>query len=151
MLCDACKKKEAEYQTTNKYDGVVVKLHLCPECQRKMVAGADFSAVFERVSKRGSDEIVCPSCGTREGEMLSSGYLGCERCYEVFASVILPRLRKIQKGSRHTGKVPYSPTLVKEDYEKLRIELDSALAVENYNEAAKIKAKMQKLRGGENV
>ena len=83
--------------------------------------------------------------------MLSSGYLGCERCYEVFASVILPRLRKIQKGSRHTGKVPYSPTLVKEDYEKLRIELDNALAVENYNEAAKIKAKMQKLRGGENL
>lgn len=151
MLCDACRKKEAEFQTIKQYNGVVTKLHLCPECERKLVSGADFSAVLERVSGRGSDEIVCPSCGTRENEMLSSGYVGCERCYEVFASVIMPQLRKIQKGSRHTGKVPYSPSLVKEDYEKLRAELDNALAVEDYNLAAKIKVKMQKLRGGENV
>ena len=152
MLCDACKKNKATFETIRKTNGVTVTLHLCSECERKLALGADFSAVLESVSKRNEKaEIVCPSCGTRESEMLSSGYVGCARCYEVFYAVIAPQLRKIQQGTRHTGKVPYSPSLVMEDFEKLKIELDRALAVEDYKLATKIKAKIMKLRGGDSL
>ncbi len=164
MLCDICKKNEATYHTITTINGVSSQAHLCAECRKKLLLsgetnGSSFSpSLFSAFSSAPvrRRRIVCPVCGLTEEEYNRTGYLGCERCYEVFAPLLTPRIARIQDGEEHIGKRPLSVgdevKSARDEYASLQAELKKAVDEEEYELASKIKKKLQELRrsaGGE--
>ena len=154
MLCDACKKNEATYHTIKQFNGIKTETHLCADCRRKLVSAgksdfanaffSDFSSVFGAAAAK---KRVCRKCGTTEEEFLTSGYVGCEKCYNEFANLILPRVSQMQQGIIHVGKTPASAASTPEsEYARLKEELKRAVDIEDYSRAAKINMKLKKLR-----
>lgn len=155
MLCDVCKKREAVYHTIKQFNGVKTETHLCAECkmhrdaERRSDFGSAFFSDFSKLFGEGgnTEKTVCPKCGTTRDEFLSSGYVGCEQCYETFKDEILPRLSKIQQGTVHTGKRPATVASTPAgEYERLGAELKKAVDVEDFRRAAKLQEKMRKLK-----
>lgn len=160
MLCDACGKNEATYHTIKQINGIRTETHLCAACRKKLstnaksgFTGAFFSGLTELGDGAAYEKKrVCSVCGTTEEDFLSTGYLGCERCYEQFSELIIPRLTDFQQSSFHVGKRPKKTGAevkpAPDEYAVLRAELKKAVDDEDYERAAKIKRKLQGLRDG---
>ena len=167
MICDECKSENATLHTLNIVNGIKSERHLCAKCQAKLeareapmggLAGlfssfADFSgALLEQERKREVREVKsCPLCSISIGEVLKRGFLGCPRCYDAFIEMLMPMIQKVQSGTMHRGKSPGGIRMPRtNDGEILRLkkELANVVAVENYEEAALIQAKLRILEGG---
>lgn len=83
----------------------------------------------------------CPDCGLKYAQFRAEGRLGCPNDYDVFQAVLMPLLDRVHRGTAHVGKVP-GP--VRQDrrlaeLQDLRNQLAAAIAVENYEEAARLR------------
>ena len=154
MLCDACKKREATFHTIQQVNGLRAEVHLCAHCHQLLaeegisdLTGAlfsDFASVFGEHRKVVR---ACKRCGTTQEEFLSTGYLGCEHCYEAFMGVAMPRIAQMQQGTTHVGKRPTKKAkTAKDEYTRLSIELKKAVEIEDYERAGKIQAQLRSLR-----
>ena len=122
----------------------------------------------------------CPVCNSTIRTINQTGKLGCSECYVTFISELRPLLRKIHGNAVHIGATPYAdgenvpetsdaevaipdakksetPTAddVKKELseiEKLRNELQTAIANEEFEKAAELRDKIKELEkeGGEN-
>nr|MBO4517651.1 hypothetical protein [Clostridia bacterium] len=63
---------------------------------------------------------VCKKCGTYLSDYFQTGMLGCPDCYTAFRSEINETLRKIQKSTKHEGKIPSLSSVDKELYSEYR-------------------------------
>lgn len=152
MLCQACGKKRATFHTIQTVNGLCSELHLCDECKAKLaydesafVSGKSPFSVF--FGEDPAPRHKCSKCGMTEEQFVSSGYLGCERCYTEFEKSILPRVAKIQQGTVHIGKRPTTESETPEsEYERLKIELQKAVDIEDYERAARIQKRMRDIR-----
>lgn len=117
----------------------------------------------------------CTSCGLTFAELKKSGLVGCEHCYTVFESRLLPLVQRAHEGgARHVGKQPSrwvpggsaaggdagadegdggessaGPRTVAQEVEVLRAALAEAVATEAYEEAAALRDRLEALlRGG---
>jgi protein arginine kinase activator len=159
MLCEECGKREAVYHTTTNINGAIGETHLCVECQ-SLRGGADlfkglgglfnmFAGAADATEKAAKKRQVCPECGTAWDDFLKSGgYLGCEACYGEFAASLRPVVLKTQGKLRHTGKTPRAAP---EDARAAQIrrlgeELNRALAAERYEECARLKKDLDRLK-----
>jgi len=96
---------------------------------------------------------VCPDCGTSDAMFRRQQRLGCPTCYEVFAEDIhelLPSLHR--KGVRHrgrgptgtgTGTNPSRQRLLRG--QRLRQQLDLAVAAEDYERASLLRDEIKSL------
>lgn len=163
MKCESCHSRDASVHLTQVVNGVVKKLNLCEQCAAQ--SGLDLSAPMaltdllkgmEQAQKamvppvvrmaNPSDGNTCPQCGSSLQHIQKRGRLGCDQCYEVFAVDIAPLLSTMQRGSVHHGKVPaHLPTSVRVTAEagRLQLELDKAIAAENFEEAARLRDRIQ--------
>jgi protein arginine kinase activator len=112
----------------------------------------------------------CPSCGLTFAELKKTGLVGCESCYGAFEARLTPLLQRAHDGgARHTGKRPShagarrhresepagvgaergAPLSVSEQVERLRAELEEAVSVEAYEEAARLRDRLDRLLRGE--
>ena len=101
MLCENCGKKEANVRYTENINGRRKELNLCEECSKKLGIGEiDFSMPINFSSFLGGfmDELESPSfmpmfntlqqknkcnhCGSTFEDILNTGMLGCEECYD---------------------------------------------------------------------
>jgi protein arginine kinase activator len=108
--------------------------------------GIDGSGIPKIKTKR------CPICSTSFDDIINSCKVGCGECYNTFRDEIESAVRKIQPSAGHKGKIPNgaSPQLKKEsELEKLSEKLKKAVANEEYEQAAKIRDEIKKLRGEE--
>lgn len=162
MLCDVCKKNEASVHLTQIIDSKMQTVDLCEECSK--AKGVDDPTGFSLVGllkglaaapleaeKRTdeSDAPKCPKCGFSIADFKKSGRLGCAACYTVFAEPLEPLLKTMHKGSKHTGKVPHGLREVQDMNERLRKlqqQLQEAIKVENFEEAAFLRDEMKKTR-----
>lgn len=89
----------------------------------------------------------CQSCGISFKKFKETGYLGCEACYTVFRTALMPMINNIQLAVKHTGKVPYAEVMPepKDDYQDLAEQLKIAIAEERYEDAGKIQRRMREL------
>ena len=156
MLCDDCKRNEATFHSVKNINGFVTEVHLCPDCQRKRgfeVHSSGFGDIFGTLSDFFGDSLlpgsVCEECGTSSDEFLSSGFLGCEHCYEKFGRLILPRVQQLQSKIQHVGKVPSEEQKdnALSEIDKLKIELSKAIEIEDYEAAGRINEQLKKLKG----
>lgn len=120
-----------------------------------------------------SADLTCPECGFTAAQLKKIGRMGCPECYETFREGMDGLLRGMHKGTRHVGKQPGTPApplppkprrtapvaaaipqtpLVQEappspppiDIAKLREALALAIKDERYEDAATIKAEIER-------
>lgn len=103
-------------------------------------------------------ELKCKNCNTTYEEFLNTGKFGCSECYETFADKIDSVLKRIHGSNKYLGrkcKESVSPidkieekNEDKEDNKmtKLENELKQAIKDERYEDAAKIRDEIKKIK-----
>ena len=125
MLCDNCRKKEANVRYSENINGNKKELNLCEECSKKLGINQidfsmpiDFSSFFgefmedfttpEFMSMPLFNEIKalkCDNCGYTFEDIVNTGKLGCGRCYDIFEERLDPIIRRIQGDNHHVGRI----------------------------------------------
>lgn len=150
MLCEECGKHPAEVLMTTVVNGQAASRHLCRECVKKYKAG-DLQGVLAAVlsamaQKQQSPDITCPRCGLSYAAFQKSGMLGCAECYQAFRSQLAPLITRVQGRAQHAGRRP--PLDPKEQerinkMEELRMLMEAAVAMENFEEAARLRDELR--------
>lgn len=126
MLCENCKKREANVRYSENINGVKKELHLCEECSKKLgitekmdfrMPSLDFSNLFGSFLEDFSSssdfipllsdvkQIKCDSCNSSFDDIINTGRYGCANCYDVFEDRMDPILKKLQGANRHNGRL----------------------------------------------
>lgn len=167
MLCEMCKKNEANFFITKIVNGNKHQVCLCENCAKEFdgfnVSGeigiiSPFSLqnilsglmnyVTETPNAYKGSQIECKNCGMTLDKFKETGLLGCSECYKNFSAAINPVIYRVQGKVEHVGKIPKK--CAKGIIEKKRIislkeELQKAIALEDYETAAKIRDKIRML------
>ncbi len=97
----------------------------------------------------------CAKCGTSFDEIVRDGRVGCADCYRTFYDKLLPSIQRIHGKIKHSGKVSAAPVAepkaetTEEKIEKLKIQMNEAVAKQDFESAAKIRDEIKALEGGE--
>lgn len=159
MTCDLCSKNEATVHLTEIIHEETRELHLCEACAREkgtsaaeqfglagLLAGlADFG------SKGGPklETVPCPQCGMTYEDFRKNGRLGCGNCYENFAKLLSPLLKRVHGSNRYLGHL--SPPSRKkksapeESLSRLKEQLKAAIAAEDFEEAVRLRDQVRAL------
>lgn len=154
MLCDNCLKNQATVHMTTFASGQMQTVHLCGQCAANKKSAVvipwfsfnDFLSAFYEGEE--AQDIKCDVCGTTLSAFKKCGRLGCANCYKVFEQNIQPVIKGIHMNTAHTGKRPGErvdiKTVSEEDNtrghkEQLKTKLKEAVAVENFEEAARLR------------
>ncbi|MDD2240824.1 MAG: UvrB/UvrC motif-containing protein [Kiritimatiellae bacterium] len=165
MLCENCQQNPATVHVTQIVDGKVAKFHLCETCaqlkgldvpEQALDLGNMLETLKEQLNQLQTASgpatleraVTCPVCGTTRTEILKTGRMGCDHCYEAFTAEMLPVVMSLQHAEQHMGKVPQrSSKRMKASVEwvRLRRELEQAVAGENYEQAAHLRDQIKAL------
>jgi protein arginine kinase activator len=158
--CDRCGRPASVYYT-DIHDGQKIEKHLCEDCA--VAEGITFKATMP-ISQLLEDfiihasgeaekvaELSCDVCGLTFAKYREQGLLGCPNDYDAFDSALRPLVERAQEGaSQHVGKVPHragSSQKRQNAILRLRGELRSAIASENYERAAALRDQIAQLEG----
>ena len=157
MKCELCKENEAAVHLKHAFNGEVREVHLCNGCAEKKGFVAKLSPASltdflfgmedQRKVETRSPEVSCPNCHMRRSDFRKTSRFGCGVCYQAFDEDLVPLLDEFQKGRKHVGKVPAGEKHAVE-LAALGKKLDEAIAVQNFEEAARIRDAMQDLKAG---
>ena len=170
MVCQDCKKREAQVHFTQIINNEKTSLSLCKEC----AAARGFHSPLDNMPfpladilsglaadlpspkmESAEDSISCPGCGLTFDNFTRQGRFGCGECYKTFRNRLELIMRKIHGASLHRGKSPvveYSgteetpDTLSVKEEERLKHELQKAIESEDFERAAEIRDKLKTLR-----
>ncbi|MDD3153222.1 MAG: UvrB/UvrC motif-containing protein [Victivallaceae bacterium] len=173
MLCDICKKNQATVHLKEIVNGNQKVLNLCAACAEAKVTelavtNFNLTTVLYHLSENLSAQknapasadnsaepsppVVCPSCHwSLEKLRESNGRLGCPQCYQTFAPMIADALKNVQRGPRHRGKHPGSEgnSANSDAYLELahlQHQLDEKVKLEEFEEAAKLRDRINELK-----
>jgi len=145
-------------------NGQVKTVHLCAQCasQKKtavVMPWFSFNDFMSTFYAETADNQQCEVCGTTLESFKKDGKLGCANCYKVFEDSILPAIKGIHMSVAHTGKHPgerVEPNKKEREEddrqslkERLKTALKEAVAVENFEEAARLRDEIALLEKGE--
>lgn len=125
MICENCKKREANVKYSENINGIKKEMNLCEECSKKigitdnmdfLMPSLDFSNFFGSFLEDFSTSdfmpllnevrlIQCDSCGSTFDDIINTGIYGCANCYDVFGERMDPILKKLQGANRHNGRL----------------------------------------------
>ena len=162
MLCEECGKNEASVSITLKTGKGQNTRHLCRECMKKMESSlskgdiqgflSSILSVLNTTDSQKNDEPspVCSCCGLSYSDFEHTGRLGCAQCYRDFSDKLRPLLQRVHGRAQHAGRKPsaFSPDpkdLLNEKIQELRQKMDEAVAIENFEDAAKYRDEMRVL------
>ncbi|MCL1936692.1 MAG: UvrB/UvrC motif-containing protein [Defluviitaleaceae bacterium] len=166
MLCDNCKKREAEVSVNLEqvYDKEKSELHLCYRCSLDFDKNFFINSLlndllfnftnfhpFDKEKEKEVNDISCEGCSLTLYEFKKIGKLGCGKCYESFKKDINNIIEKIQWSEKHKGKIPKTNAaslIIKKEIETLKEELKNHIDLEQYEEAAKIRDKIKEIERG---
>lgn len=170
MLCEKCKKDVATVSITTIINGDKTVKNLCAQCAEAeghlgngFHFNEDWPNLLPNLFSLGGiggikpmETLTCPQCQLSFREFTKGGRLGCSHCYEAFRRQLAPILKQIHAGDQHEGKVPkrlWGKKGIQREIEGLKIKLQQAVEIENFEEAAKlrddIKALQKKAEKGE--
>lgn len=162
MLCERCKKNEANYYYHESVNGAEKTYHLCAECAKELEKSGEiknfakdnfmdsfftkeldsmnsvFSSLFSPAYSQGKlknpERTKCSLCGATFDELARDGKTGCPKCYEVFADELDASIRRIHGRSSHTGRAPFKFREKNETKQKLhQLEKDLKEEIRNEN------------------
>ena len=171
MLCEKCKKNEANAYIKTNVNGDVHEYHLCSQCAAEMQNSEEFGSLFHFDSlfppmMSGFDMVSsllsspfgsfgampsltsgkrCSVCGSDFRSIADSGKVGCPNCYTEFRGRLAPTIKKLHGNSVHCGK--HSKVTTQESKENettaLKKQLAEAVKAENYELAAELRDKIR--------
>jgi protein arginine kinase activator len=170
MLCEKCKKNEAKINLITVVNGQKHEIWLCENCVKDISSIPFFSSIGQNVNfpfqgmlteilsnadskKINVDnnkikEIVCSNCGLTYDEFKKSGKLGCSDCYKEFKAVLEPRIKSLQAGAKHVGKIPNikgKELIRRRKLKDLKEEMQKLIVAEEYERAAIVRDDIKKL------
>lgn len=165
MLCEECGKNEATVSITLKTGKGSSTRHLCRECVKKMessLSKGDIQGFLSSIlsvlhttenKKESAPSPACSCCGLTYAEFEHSGRLGCAQCYRDFAQQLRPLLQRVHGRAQHAGRKPAAFTpdpmaLLDAQIMELKQKMDEAVAVENFEDAAKYRDELRALTEG---
>jgi len=134
------------------------ELHLCQACaeEKQLIAQQELNLpeilqnlIGQHLGPQMDElsRLSCPICGIKYMEFRSQGRLGCPHDYTVFRTGLGPLLHRIHRSARHVGKAPQQGPSSAErllEFAQLRRQLQSAVAAEAYEEAARLRDLLRK-------
>lgn len=166
MICQNCKKRNANVHLTEITNNKKVEMYLCSECAEKagqinIIYPIDINEFFTGLlgsepkstqTATGQDP-VCGKCGMSYGEFKKTGRLGCDECYSAFEKQLKPVLKRLHGDYRHTGRKPADiirqndtqSASTADEIEILKSQLDDSVKKEEYEVAAQIRDKIKEL------
>ncbi len=153
-LCDECAAKNG-----------ILEGQGTPLAMLAALGEALFSDVKQNISALSG--IICSSCGCTPITFKETGRLGCANCYKDLKLIVDKLIESSQKGECHVGKKiinQHSENITEENktatihvkkikktsskskLHELQIELSRAISDERYEDAAKIRDEIQKLK-----
>lgn len=164
VYCQRCQKEAASVHVTEiNAQGAKAETHLCEECAKVKgvppVPAPSVFALFKELMEKTSTvsrtrDRQCPQCGMTFGEFKTKGRFGCSHDFEVFLSRVIPLLERIHGGSEHVGEsdaaaaattVPKASDTTATELKRLRKDLLRVIKNEEYEEAARIRDRIQVL------
>lgn len=174
MDCTYCPGNKATCHLTKLVNGKAVEVHVCEKCipqvsQDNLVDFDIWDAVSKLAAQKGkpdpgkaiepepieisaksllikppSETTVCPSCGFSSEDVRKTGRLGCGDCYEAFETLLGDVLNDCQKNLQHIGKVPITLRDIRR--KQLESDLQKAVASERFEEAARLRDELARLK-----
>jgi len=164
MMCQECGKRPATVFITKIVNNHKEQIALCEECAKKYQQSWNFGVVpdfsihkflanllqeTEIDRSRGLEtEVRCPNCGLTFSEFKETGKLGCGECYHTFDKALQPFIRRVQGTLQHGGKIPErigGNLKVRQKLEKLKIKLQDAIRLEEFEEAARLRDEIREM------
>ncbi len=162
MLCEKCKKNPATVHITKIVNNNKTELHLCEDCAEEREDLNWFSpfsvndlltSFLDPISPTRSSANIpvlkCDKCGMDYQKFKKIGRFGCQNCYKVFKDEIYPIIKRVQGGAtHHTGKRPHAENArmrTNKEIEELKRQLESAIKVEAFEEAARLRDRIREL------
>ena len=167
MQCQNCNQCSATIHLTEITNGQRMETHLCEKCAQQQglaiktqVPLNELLSTLLAVQGQSQDQdddwaddldqTSCPRCGMTLKQFQKESLLGCPEDYEVFDKQLVPVIEKAQSGNTcHCGKIPtHSPQETKDHGKLLDLQkqLDIAVRQEDYELAAKLRDKIEKLK-----
>lgn len=127
MLCNYCGHNEANVTFKADINGKTTKTNLCESCARERGILAGFGGIggaphfgiglgelIGSLAQDSQEELAksfrtpvrpvhpkCPLCGTTFAAFRSSGFVGCENCYEYFYPAMRETVKRIHGAQNH--------------------------------------------------
>lgn len=160
MICDICRKNQANIHLTEIINGKVKELHICDTCAQDkgmvkhsknsgladFLAGlTDFGITPEDTKALEDFDLRCLDCGLSFEDFKGTGRLGCAGCYEAFKKGLSPLLRKIHGSSCHSEGAPKETKQIgqaikeSDSLEELETKLKAAVKNEEFEDAARLR------------
>ena len=172
MLCESCGKHEAEFHYKSNVNGKVTEKHLCSHCAKEQGYSGVFaqpsglfgsytgdymsnmiSGFFGGKPTLGRSKRSCPVCGATAREIAEKGLAGCAGCYDEFADMLEPYIKRIHGVSEHHGKIPEAAgagVKAQQQLRELKKQLQTAIEAQEFEQAAELRDKIKELeKGGE--
>ena len=159
MKCDICGEKEAVIHVKQIAGEKITELHLCADCAgEKGISGEEdvielslsqlLTSLIDFTDRYADkeDRSVCSTCGTTIKDFRKNAEVGCADCYNTFSREVEAYLENTAGQVQHVGKLPEKVGTLKKlliDKESLREKLESAIAQENYEQAAVLRDRIK--------
>jgi protein arginine kinase activator len=168
MICQDCKKREAQVHLTQIINNEKLSLSLCKEC----ASDRGFHSPLENIpfplaeilsglaksmgpgmANEADAALTCPQCNLNFEEFTKQGRFGCGACYQAFRPRLEGIMRKIHGASLHRGQAPTTLALpgpevnqtVREE-ERLESELRRAIEQEDFERAVELRDKLRMIK-----
>ena len=173
MKCEHCGKNDANVNISQTIGGKTSEQNLCSACAAELGINNEFKPFIDEWLKKGpgysqsifdtaggipafdnsvTHAMVCPECGQRYDEFRRSGLLGCSNCYEAFGDRLDAIFRRVQGGTRHTGRKACETAqqqelqLYRHKMSELKRQLQQYVSEEEYEKAASARDEIKSLQ-----
>ena len=164
MLCEKCKKRTATVFYNENINGQTSSYSLCGECAAKLREKGDLGDVTSMIGSFADPYSAlhndlfggfvgipglktiptakrCPDCGASYADIRENGKVGCPSCYAAFQNELRSTIASIHGTTTHVGGVPS-----RHRAKQARVELQEAIANEDYERAAGLRDEIRKLQ-----
>ena len=159
MLCQKCKKNNANVKIVKNYNGNIEELYLCSACAGKedinfnenMYSNGLFDNLFNIFTPLGINELICDNCKTTYSQFKKNGKFGCSECFDAFERYLDPLFKNIHGSVSHCGKLPKrsaEPIRKRKRLEDLKAQLKEAVSHEDFEEAVTLRDEIREIEKG---
>ena len=158
MKCERCEQAEATVQQITIVNDQVTHKRLCEKCAKEEetnssdVPGTSVSNILSNLfdddqEQQQSDR--CDRCGMTFEEFRKEERFGCANCYEKFERRLKSLIHRIHGADQHVGTSTKTrkPATISDQrkIKRLRKRLQKAVEAEQYEEAAELRDRIQRL------
>ncbi len=156
--CQRCSELATLHITEVEDHASYREIHLCYKCahiylqqtedQYQVEAQQTHAGRDDDDEQLPVDQKECPNCKLTFRDFRRTGRLGCPNDYDVFREELTQLIENLQENTVHQGKTPQRvPRDAKTRNEIMRIrqEMQKAIAIEDYEQAAKLRDRIESL------